>query len=276
MSSVLNIAHAGARSLAPENTIAAASKALEVGADMWELDVAVTRDGELILFHDDSLARTTDAVNRFPDRAPWTFTTFSLAEVRSLNAGSWFAETDPFGEIAADRVSKTELDSFCEERIPTLEEALLFTKEHHYRVNVELKPLPAPMESFAVVSPVLGLIDQLDVAQNVAISSFNHSWLRQVERDWPELSVEALIGWPRTKPLEWDDFHFKTYNASATRLELAQIQMLREKGLGINVYTVNGKQEMRRFIAAGVTGLFTDFPQRLAAVLHEDGEQTDG
>ncbi|HDL84849.1 MAG TPA: glycerophosphodiester phosphodiesterase, partial [Candidatus Acetothermia bacterium] len=59
-------------------------------------------------------------------------------------------------------------------------------------------------------------------------------------------------------------------------LELAQIHMLREKGLEINVYTVNGEQEMRRFIAAGVTGLFTDFPQRLAAILHEDEEQTDG
>jgi len=116
MSSVLNIAHAGARSLAPENTIAAASKALEVGADMWELDVAVTRDGELILFHDDSLARTTDAVNRFPDRAPWTFTTFSLAEVRSLNAGSWFAETDPFGEIAREVLPKQEDTSRTREK----------------------------------------------------------------------------------------------------------------------------------------------------------------
>ena len=61
MSSILAIAHAGARSLAPENTLAAARKALEVGADMWELDVAVTADGHLFLFHDDSLARTTNA-----------------------------------------------------------------------------------------------------------------------------------------------------------------------------------------------------------------------
>ncbi|HFD40915.1 MAG TPA: glycerophosphodiester phosphodiesterase, partial [Anaerolineae bacterium] len=92
---VVNIAHRGARSLAPENTLVAARKALAVGADLWETDVAVTADGELILFHDDSLVRTTDAERRFPDRAPWTFTTFSLAEIRSLDAGSWFVETDP-------------------------------------------------------------------------------------------------------------------------------------------------------------------------------------
>lgn len=274
MSSVLNIAHAGARSLAPENTIAAASKALEVGADMWELDVAVTSDGKLILFHDDSLARTTNVESVFPNRAPWTFTTFTLDEIRSLDAGSWFADSDPFREIASGMVSEGDLESYRGERIPTLQEALLFTKEHHYQVNVELKPLPAPQESFPVVPPVLALIDRLDVAQNVVISSFNHDWLRQVEREWPELDVQALIGWPRTKPLEWDNFHFKTYNASATRLELAQIRMLREKGLGINVYTVNGQQEMRRFIAAGVSGLFTDFPQRLAMILRE--EPTNG
>lgn len=276
MSSILNIAHAGARSLAPENTLVAARKALDVGADMWELDVAVTKDGELILFHDDSLARTTDVVNRFPDRSPWTFSTFTLAEIRTLDAGSWFVETDPFGEIDAGRVTRDELASYRGERVPTLREALLFTKEHHYRVNVELKPLPPPLESFPVVPPVLELIDQLEVAENVVISSFNHAWLREVELAWPELAVEALIGWPRTKPLEWDDFHFKTYNASATRLELAQISMLRKKRLGINVYTVNGEQEMRRFIAAGVTGIFTDFPQRLAAILREGERPTDG
>ena len=231
--------------------------------------MAVTEDGELILFHDDSLARTTDVATRFPERAPWTFTTFTLAEIRSLDAGSWFVRTDPFGEIAAGRVSEDALASYREERVPTLREALLFTKDHHYRVNVELKPLPAPLESFPVVAPVLDLIDQLDMAGDVVISSFNHAWLRQVELAWPELEVQSLVGWPRNKPLEWDDFHFKTYNASATRLELAQIHMLRDKGLGINVYTVNGEQEMRRFIAAGVTGLFTDFPQRLAGILRE-------
>ncbi|HEX32441.1 MAG TPA: glycerophosphodiester phosphodiesterase, partial [Candidatus Acetothermia bacterium] len=112
MPSIINIAHAGARSLAPENTIAAARKAQLVGADMWELDVAVTSDGELILFHDDSLARTTNAVEAFPTRAPWTFTTFSLEEIRTLDAGSWFAKTDPFGEIAAGKVSKAELESY--------------------------------------------------------------------------------------------------------------------------------------------------------------------
>ena len=109
MPSVLIVAHGGARSLAPENTLAAARKALEVGADMWELDVGVTADGELILFHDDSLARTTNARQVYPDRAPWTFTTFTLAELGALDFGTWFVETDPFGQIAVGAVTAQRL-----------------------------------------------------------------------------------------------------------------------------------------------------------------------
>ena len=267
MSHVLNIAHAGGRSLAPENTIAAAKKALKVGADMWELDVAVTRDEELILFHDDSLARTTDAASRFPNRAPWIFTTFTLEEIRTLDAGSWFIEADPFGEIAAGRISTEDLASYRGERIPTLEEALRFTKEHRFRVNVELKRLPAPMEDFPIVERVLSLIDQLDVADCVVISSFNHDWLRQVEARWPEIEVHALVGYPYDAPNAWDNFHFKTYNVCAERTDAAEIRMLRAKGLGVNVWTVNEERNMERFITAGATGLFTDFPHRLSALL---------
>jgi len=60
------IAHRGARSIAPENTLKAAKIAFEIGADLWETDVNITRDGRLILFHDDSLLRCTNAIKKFP------------------------------------------------------------------------------------------------------------------------------------------------------------------------------------------------------------------
>ncbi len=75
----LNIAHRGARSLAPENTLAAARLGLEIGADLWELDVAATSDEQLVVLHDDTLERTSNAQQVFPGRAPWTVSTFSLA-----------------------------------------------------------------------------------------------------------------------------------------------------------------------------------------------------
>jgi len=88
MSETLNIAHRGARSLAPENTIAAAQRGVEAGADMWELDVQLTADDELIVMHDARLLRTSDARYRFPERRPWKVSEFSLSEIQALDCGS--------------------------------------------------------------------------------------------------------------------------------------------------------------------------------------------
>ncbi len=271
MRRVLNIAHAGARSLAPENTIAAARKALEVGADMWELDVSVTRDGVLILFHDDYLINKTNAKEVFPDRAPWVVTSFTLEELRRLDAGSWFVESDPFGEIAAGNVSPEDLESYRGEKIPTLEEALLFSKENGFRVNVELKWVPPPMDKSPIVEAALRLIDRLRVKDLVVISSFDHGWLRKVEAEWPELEVQALIGWPPDKPIDWSGFHFKTYNIP-NWLGIETVKELKEKGVEVIVYGVNEEEEMRRMIELGVKGLITDFPHRLSALLRKLGD----
>ena len=103
------IAHGGARSLAPENTLAAARKAHALGADLWETDAAITADGQVVLMHDDAMMRTTDVAERFPDRVPAPFSTYTLAEIRTLDAGSWFERDDPFGQVAAGAVTAAEL-----------------------------------------------------------------------------------------------------------------------------------------------------------------------
>ena len=265
---VANIAHRGARSLAPENTMAAARKAFELGADLWETDVAVTADGALILFHDDSLTRTTDVAVRFPDRAPWTFTNFTLAEIRSLDAGSWFVETDPFGQIASGAVTPAEQATYRGEQVPTLREALTFTRDAGWCVNLELKRLPPPLERFPVVERVLDLVDELEMPpQQVILSAFNHNWLRQAQALWPDIAVQALIGYWEDEPLDWGDLEFDTYNARSTLIDEVQIRALANKGIAVNLFTVNEESDMRRFVAAGVAGLFTDFPHRLKALL---------
>ena len=98
-------AHRGARSLAPENTLAAARLALAAGARMWEIDVRMSRDGEIVLIHDPNLERTSDAPGKFPGRSPWLVHDFTLDELKTLDFGSWFSETDPFGQIAAGKIS---------------------------------------------------------------------------------------------------------------------------------------------------------------------------
>jgi len=88
------IAHRGARSVAPENTLKAAKLAFEIGADLWETDVNVTRDGHLVLFHDETLVRCTNAVSRFPQESSYRVKDFDLKDIQLLDAGSYFVETD--------------------------------------------------------------------------------------------------------------------------------------------------------------------------------------
>jgi glycerophosphoryl diester phosphodiesterase len=265
---VLIIAHRGARSLAPENTLAAARKALEVGADLWETDVAVTKDGELILFHDDSLVRTTNVKDTFPDRGPWHFSTFTLDELHLLDAGSWFEKIDPFGQIAAGLVGHEDLSTYRNEKIPTLSDALCFTRDASFYVNLELKRLPPPMENFPVVERVLAAIDDSGIDYDrVIISSFNHRWLREVHAQNPSLAIQALIGYSETDVLDWGGFEFETYNARSTLIDEKQVRVITEKGISVNLFTVNEEDEMLRFTEAGAAGLITDFPQRALQLL---------
>ncbi len=274
MHDILTIAHRGARSLAPENTLAAARKGYDVGADLWETDVAVTADGELILFHDDSLARTTNAEQLYPDRAPWTFPTFTLGETRRLDAGSWFGREDPFGQIAAGAVSTAELVSYQGEPIPTVREALQLTKNLGWRLNLELKRQPPPQDAFPLVGAVLALIDEVDIApEQVILSSFNHEWLHQAQRLRPEIEVQALVGYSFTDPIVWEPLAFSIYNARYTLVTPDDIQRITAQGIAINLFTVNDREDWARFIAAGVTGLITDFPQDLLAYLKMAGRK---
>lgn len=265
---LLCIAHRGARSLAPENTLAAARKALDVGADMWELDVGVTSDGELIIFHDDSLAGLTDAETVFPDRAPWTFTTFTLSELKKLDTGSKFIETDPFGTVASGLVTAEEEADLRGEPIPTLRQALLFTRDHNWRVNVEVKKPPPPMDAFPVLEAVVGLIKALDMVEQVLLSSFNHSLLQRAKAIEPALATAALLGFYSAEPITWPaDLAVDAFHPRYTLIDDAKIRELRQAGFAVNPWTVNDTQQMQRLIQAGVTGIITDFPQILAQLI---------
>ncbi|MDH4138469.1 MAG: glycerophosphodiester phosphodiesterase family protein, partial [Anaerolineae bacterium] len=178
MPHILNIAHRGARSLAPENTLAAARKALEAGADMWELDVSMTADGEPILMHDPFLERTCNAQERFPARRPWLVSEFTLAEVQTLDCGSWFNERDPFGQIRAGAVPEKDQRSYVGQRVPTLREALEFTHDHNWQVSVEIKDISHQLGDTAIVEKVVALIEKLDMVDRVLIFSFNPGYLR--------------------------------------------------------------------------------------------------
>lgn len=268
----LVIAHRGARSLAPENTMAAAQKAFELGADLWELDVAVTADDELILMHDDTLERTCSAKEVFPDRNPWNVWDFTLEEIRSLDCGSWYESKDPFGEIEAGNVTPEELASYAGIQAPNLREALEFTRENGWRVNIELKEQPDQVKSRIIVDKTIALIEELDMDrdQQVVISSFNHDYLREVHRLNPGIPVQAI-----TQKLIGDlDLYLKeigtdTVNPKINNWSYQRMTELEAQGIHFNVWTVNDELVMKALIKSGVSGIITDYPGALIQLLNE-------
>jgi len=257
------IAHRGARSLAPENTLVAALKARAVGADMWETDVAVTADEQLVLMHDDAMMRTTNVAYVFPDRVPSPFSTYTLEEIRSLDAGSWFESDDPFGQIAAGEISQAELETFHGTKIPTLREAFELTLELDWFVNLELKAQPEPKDSFDVVSAVLSLAEDVGIGpDHLLFSSAQHGWLKTVKQSRPDFEVQAILGLFAEDPIDFRDSFFDTFNPRITRMTIDQIEAQLALGAKLNPYTVNDHETISRLVEIGVTGLITGFPQR--------------
>lgn len=262
-SSVLVIAHRGFRSIAPENTLIAARKAFEIGADMWELDVAAATDGELVVMHDDTLIRTTNVKEIFPARAPWSVYDFSLAELKSLDAGSWYKKADPFKQILDGNVSRVEATSFVGETIPTLREALELTKARAWSVNIEIKDASGRTCDPWIVEKTVALVREFGMEAAVIISSFNHAYLERVKKAAPEIQVAALIDKPVNDPIAiLKKLDAVALNPNLKYLDEQTVQAVRAAGFGVLVWTVNEQADMEKLIRWGVTGLITDYPDR--------------
>lgn len=257
------IAHRGARSIAPENTLAAAETAFNIGADLWETDVNMTRDNHLILFHDAALLRCTNAALKFPYHPSYLVKDFDLSKIKSLDAGSYYIHTDPFSQIAMGSISPKVLSSFEKETIPTLEQGLVFTRNKKWKINLELKSYARSNRDTSVPDQTLAMIYKTGICfDQVVVSSFNHDWLDRIMKKEPGLEVQALVGENDVDPLDFRDFRFPAYNANAVLITPEQIQSLKKRGKKINLFTVNDPETFHWFVSMGVDGIFTDFPQR--------------
>ena len=270
----LNIAHRGARSIAPENTLAAARMGLEVGADMWELDIQMTADGELIVIHDSTLKRTSNVREVFPSRKPWLVHEFTLDEIRLLDFGSWFTEQDPFGQIAAGMVAESDLASYVRQQAPTLGEALTFTLEHSWSVNLEIKDLGGNPDPDQVVKKILTLVQDLDMVDSVLISSYNQTYLAQVRKIHPHVATGVLVSKPHPHPESLlRQLGAQAYHPRLSGFRPTDIALLHRQGCRVNIWDVNDRKTMERLVRAGVDGIFTDFPQLLTSVLATCGRE---
>ncbi|UQA96086.1 glycerophosphodiester phosphodiesterase [Streptomyces halobius] len=161
----VTVAHRGASAYAPENTLAAVDAAHELGFPWVENDVQRTKDGELVILHDNSLARTTDVEQVFPDRSPWNVADFTLDEIKKLDAGSWFGP------------------EFKGEHVPTLEAYLERVEHNGQKLLMELKsPELYPGIELQTLSELhrAGWLGKSHVKRRLIIQSFNADALKNV------------------------------------------------------------------------------------------------
>ncbi len=292
--SILNIAHRGARAYAPENTLAAFAKAKTFGCQMFEMDVRLTKDDEVIVHHDDQLTRCTDVETKFPDRSPYKVADFTAAELGCLDAGSWYVKQlelasekrQPFLKSLTDAeiaqfVSPAERCLYASGniRLPTLSEALCLAKELDLIVNIELKSQPD--SDSKLIAAVLKSIQAMQMENQVLISSFEHELLRQVRQQSTTIATAVLADSPIKAPLTYlrklkanaynlacyKDLKHKGFGGVAGKRYRAHIEKIRKAGFGVNIWTCNDPEELRQLLAVGITGLVSDYPNRVREII---------
>ena len=246
------VAHRGSSGAAPENTLAAVRLAIEHKSDVVENDIQRTSDGELVIMHDTTLARTTDVEQVFPDRAPWNVRDFTLAEVKQLDAGSWFAP------------------EFAGERVPTLAE---WVHEVGGQAGMLLEP-KAPELYPGIETDLdkelrsLPEFERALKADQVVVQAFNHAWLRIYKDRAPDVPVGLLYGY---KPTEVEIAAASTWaeqvNPALGAIDQTTVDQVHAHGMEIHVWTVNAGTDMRRAINWRVDGIITNYPQVLRDIL---------
>lgn len=232
-------AHRGASSLAPENTIAAFAKALEVGARRFEFDVDVMGDGTLLVIHDDTLDRTTNGSGPYYE--------LGYSDLRRLDAGAWFSPTYRF------------------ERIPELADVLSFAANNSLGMNLEIKPCLGSEELRNTLLENLLVAVAPVATQDFLVSSFDHDMLARFHHARPDV----CLGWLFTREDQpgptWQegarDLNCQAIHPDLNGLTRHEVDEMHDAGFEVNVWTVNDVETARELAAWGVDGIFTDRPQ---------------
>lgn len=174
------IAHRGASAAAPENTLPAVILGAESNADYVEIDLQMTRDGELVVIHDTTLVRTTDVEGRYPDRAPWNVRDLTLAEIRTLDAGFRSGE------------------QFTGTTVPTLQEVLRALRGRAGLLLEVKSPALYPGITEAIVAELdgEGWLSRGAGAQRLVVQSFDWTFMRKFSALAPEVPAGLLAGSP--------------------------------------------------------------------------------
>jgi len=258
---VLNIAHRGGKGIAPEGTMAAFAKAAQLRVDMFEYDIHMTKDGQLVVIHDETVGRTTNGVGKVNE--------LTLAEVQVLDAGYHF--TDEGGKH-----SYRESGVY----IPTVAE--VFETYPNMRQLIEIKDTNDPVLYEKIVEDLWRLIQEYHMEDNVMVGSFDHEIIEHFENvTWGKIPIGAgeqevrafvnkhvlyLNGLAETKV---DSLQLPTEAEGYDLTKNNIIQSAKNRNMSIYYWTINDEATMRELIGKNVNGIITNYPDRLQRVLAE-------
>ena len=235
------IAHRGESASAPENTIAACELALNNGASWVEVDVNISRDGELFLHHDDGIERCTNGTGYLVQK--------SHDELRSLDAGSWFNK------------------SFAGEKLGTLEELIELLAANNGGLNLEVKPTPG--WEYPLVDAVCNRIRN-NWPQNVPllVSSFSPLALEKLRKQLPDVQLGLLVS---AIPDDWQAwmqrFNCNTFHCAEEFVTKDFCNQANAAGIPVLCYTCNDATRGKELLSMGVSSIFSDQPSVLAPLL---------
>lgn len=291
--------HRGARGLLPENSLPGFAKALTIGVSTLELDLAVTKDNQVVVIHnprfEPEIARNAQG-DWLKDSGP-AINALTLAEVTSFDIG----RLNPALSYAKTYPNQKPIDGT---RVPTLSDVFeLVRRSGNEAVHFNIETKISPEEPELTVSPkefvriTLDVINKHGMQDRVALQSFDWRTLREVQHLAPDIPTSYLtvnqnwrsntqIGEPGPSP--WmAGFDVDNFGGSAPRavkaaggavwssyyreVDAASIALAHELGLLVKVWTVNDPAQMKALIDMGVDGIITDYPDILRSVLQESG-----
>jgi glycerophosphoryl diester phosphodiesterase len=234
------IAHRGASGHAPENTLASFRRAVELGATFIETDLRLTRDGQFVAMHDETVERTTNGSGEVHD--------FTMSELRNVDAGMWF-----------DR-------EFMGERVPTLDEVLEFSRKHDVVFYLELKYGAMSGRDHALAA----VLHRAQSAPRTIVISFDSASLASLRRIDPSIMTGLLVEEAKPDSVQAAlDLGSRQLCPKSSSVTAKLVEEAHRADLQVVTWTVNSPDEMRAIISTGVDGIMTDFPDRLRAVIED-------
>ncbi len=231
------IAHRGASGYAPENTLSAFQKGLELGANMIELDIHLSRDGELVVIHDPTLERTTNGTGYIKN--------YTVKELKQFHASKRF-------------------ESYQGEQIPMLQEVFdLAKKRAAFAIEIKNGPILYP----DIEKKLVRLIEKNDLVDDTIVIAFYHPSLKEIKRLNPDLKTGILYAGGLIEP--WKVAETVGANALHPKYDYIMADVIAEahkRDYLVYPWTINTPREIEQWLDYGVDGIASDFPDFLAGI----------